>query len=120
VKSSSFDVAARSGTVRHDQAINQEEPVTRTSRMPGRSVVAGEATDAGVSGGALCSQERDSASGKKKRATDTSASDSLVGFVDHVRLIASIVRLIMSAWQAFGAHQQTRHRSCFRASAASR
>ena len=44
----------------------------------------------------------------------------LTSFVDHARLIALIVRLMMSAWHAFGAHQQTRHRSCFRASAASR
>lgn len=40
--------------------------------------------------------------------------------VNQPRLIASIVRLMMSAWQAFGAQKQTRQTFCFRASAASR
>ena len=33
----------------------------------------------------------------KKGVTGSSASDSLMGFVDYSRLIASIVRLMMSA-----------------------
>ncbi len=49
-----------------------------------------------------------------------SASASLLSLIDYSLPIASIVRLMMSAWQAFGAYQQTRHRSCFRANAASR
>ena len=48
-----------------------------------------------------------------------STSDSLISFADYSRLIASIVRLMMSAWQAFGAQKHTRQISCFRASAAS-
>lgn len=90
------------------------------SSMSGKSSApagAGWETEAGVSGWGVCAKDD---KGNKKRAISTSASDSLMGFVDYARLIAAIVRLIMSAWQAFGAHQHTRHRSCFRASTASR
>jgi hypothetical protein len=48
-----------------------------------------------------------------------SASDSLASLIDYSQLIASIVRLVMSAWQAFGAQKQSRQMSCFRANAAS-
>jgi hypothetical protein len=79
------------GTVRHVQLIGQKELLSRTSRKPVRPAVAGEKTEAGVSGWVFMPMYA-GVQGDKKRAAGAIASDSLVSFVDHARLIASIVR----------------------------
>lgn len=83
------------GTLRHvktiDQgAIEQYEQKASTPRCDWE----GDGSECFRLGGAPIGARP--ASGKK-RATGTRISDSLIGLVDHLRLIASIVRLIISA-----------------------
>jgi hypothetical protein len=64
------------GTVRHGQPIDQGEPLSSRSRNPVCSVVAGEQTEAGVSGQVLVTMRRRCAEGSKKQATGASTGDS--------------------------------------------
>src|SRR5215208_6385133 len=92
-------------------AIEQDEQKARTPTVVGwRTEAVVLAGDVHVTACRLCT-------GATKRTVGSNASDSLR---DYAPLIASIVRLMLSAWQAFGAQKHIRHRSCLRASSASR